>query len=138
MNTIELLAEVRRRLTDPNKWCTGIMRRFDGAACLAGAILIATNDWKQPAFFALMECAPEKLMECAPEKYGLGKAMNGFSPVHFVAYTNDRCSHEEVLCWLDRTIAAEKAKRGVEELKGEIKSIPIVEGSEPKTEMLVH
>lgn len=114
MNTVQILTQVRMFLSDPGNW-TQKQMRDDNRRCLVAAIFdVVGQDEQHPVFKALQDNS--NLAYCG---------ISAPTSIHIVAGLNDRCTHEELLTWLDRTIVAEKAKRGVEALKCEIRTIPI-------------
>lgn len=124
MDTVEVLTQVRQFLSNPYNWVKGTMN-YGSAKCLVAAIYdtLDCRDGTHPVFKALQSNSDSSDYPTS---------------VHLIAGINDKGTHEELLAWLDHTIVAEKAKRGVEALKNEIRNVPITEVVEPKTEMLVH
>ncbi len=109
MDTIEILSEARSRLTDPKNWCQRTMKICD-AYCL-GAVMAALTGRNEasPAVWALL---------ANTLGWQRHKAINyGTGPFQQIAGVNDICSHDEMLAWVDRTIASLKADKIVAQLK---------------------
>lgn len=133
MTNLEILIKVRERLSDPRNWCQREMVSKTGANCLVGAIykILGTHHSPDhPIFTALAANIP---MNCIRQ---------GYDSIRTVANTNDWINHEQLLEWLDRTIASERAykvdeaaKRGVADLlcaalAVEVVDIPLTAASE--------
>lgn len=112
MTALEALTKVRAFLSVRENWCQRHMTTTGSNKCLVAALTdFVGRNIEHPCYVALAATAPRGLNALlSTEAQREWRLQN-------LAGVNDTLAHSEMLDWLDRTIASEKAKNGVEALK---------------------
>lgn len=112
MIALQALTKVRAFLSVRENWCQGSMTTNGKNGCLIATLIdFIGRDVDHPVITALLNNAPKKWKMLIINADNKWQSLSGI---------NDTGTHQDVLDWLDRTIASEKAKSGVEALKGHL------------------